>query len=203
MIYILSKLALKTCHNKLPFRLSYIVLDLLWVFLSLTTFYLVSDIEKIITTVLLSLLFFIVSITDFKYMLIPNVVVYCFTFIGLINTIFDSSLSMLNSLLGAVASFLLFWGIGWLGKVAFQKDALGGGDVKLAAVLGLFIGWQGIFVMLFFGSFCALIAYGFTYILRNKSHPYIPFGPFLIVGSIVAIIPHNIITSNLQKIYSG
>ncbi|MCK5126289.1 MAG: prepilin peptidase [candidate division Zixibacteria bacterium] len=191
MIYLLSKFSLNTCQKILVFSPRYFLLDLLWVVLGFLTFSFIPNIEKAIVTGLLLLLFFIVCITDFNFLLIPDVVLFGFALVGILNILLGNSTSAFDAFLGAVVGFSLFFGIGWLGKLAFKKDALGGGDIKLVVVLGLFIGWQGIFIMLFIGSLSALILVCIIRLIKNQTQPHIPFGPFLVLGSIVAYIWGN------------
>ncbi|MCP4553734.1 MAG: prepilin peptidase [Bacteroidetes bacterium] len=194
----LSKLALKTCGKTLKFNLSYIALDILWLIFSAVGIYYLSDIERSLITSLLLLLFLIICIADFNYMLIPNAVLYFFTFAGVMIWLFGKTITIQETLIGASVGLLIFWGIGWFGIIVFRKEALGGGDVKLAAVLGLFIGWQGIFPMLFIGSVTALIAYGLVFLSYRKLKYQIPFGPFLALGGIVVYI----FGEDFIKIYS-
>lgn len=69
---------------------------------------------------------------------------------------------------------------GVLGKLAFKKEAMGGGDVVYMAMWGTYIGWKGallaIVIACFVGSF-----YGVGRMWVKKDH-YLPFGPFLSIG---------------------
>lgn len=72
-----------------------------------------------------------------------------------------------------------------VGKVLFKKEAMGAGDVILAAGLGAFLGWTGFLFSLFAASILGVII-GLT--LRIiKGQEYIPFGPYLAFGAISSI----------------
>jgi leader peptidase (prepilin peptidase) / N-methyltransferase len=81
---------------------------------------------------------------------------------------------------GAAAGFLTLWAIAAAGARIWKKEALGGGDIKLMAGVGLWLGWRGVFFTLFGGSLlgtlwtAALLARG-----RFRRGSYLPFGPFL------------------------
>ena len=63
---------------------------------------------------------------------------------------------------------------------------MGGGDIKLLAMIGAFTGWQGVIFVVFFSSFIGSVA-GILYIVisgRGSKSP-IPFGPFLALGAYV------------------
>ena len=86
--------------------------------------------------------------------------------------------------LGGATGFLLMLGIALLGELIWKKEALGGGDVKMMAALGLLIGWKGILMALFMGSAAgavpALLLIAFKKLERGA---YLPFGPFLALGA--------------------
>ena len=63
-----------------------------------------------------------------------------------------------RSALGAGCGFGALWLVAVLGKLAFKKDAMGGGDVKLMAMFGAFFGWQALPFILFFGSLLGSVA---------------------------------------------
>lgn len=58
-----------------------------------------------------------------------------------------------NSVAGAAFGYLLLWTVGVLGALAFRKEAMGMGDMKLFACIGAFFGWQGSLVVLALASF--------------------------------------------------
>lgn len=87
---------------------------------------------------------------------------------------------------GAAVGAGTIWVIGTLGKLVFRKEAMGFGDVKLMGFLGAFIGWKGFVVALVLACFVGAI-YGIgVKILKRTS--YLPFGPFLAMGSVAVIL---------------
>jgi leader peptidase (prepilin peptidase)/N-methyltransferase len=102
-------------------------------------------------------------------------------------------LSLVNSLLGALAGGGLVYLTGVLGKLAFKKESMGGGDVKLMAMLGAFLGWKLailiFFLAPFFGAPIGL------YIKFVKKQDIIPYGPFISLAAFVAMLWGNKILS--------
>ena len=91
----------------------------------------------------------------------------------------------LSAATGAAFGAGALWVIGTLGKLAFRKEAMGLGDVKLMGFLGAFIGWKGFITALVLACFAGA-AYGIVRkIVKKDSH--LPFGPFLAAGSIAVI----------------
>jgi leader peptidase (prepilin peptidase)/N-methyltransferase len=62
----------------------------------------------------------------------------------------------------------------------FKKEGMGGGDVKLLAMIGAFLGWKAVFLTIFLSSLIGSITGIVVMILKGKDFKYaIPFGPFL------------------------
>ena len=130
----------------------------------------------------------VATFTDLDRMIIPNRITLPGIILGLlINTLIspgDIWKYLLGALVGA-ASLLL---IAFLGEWIFKKESMGGGDLKLAALVGAFLGWQSVLLSLF----AAILAGALTGIVliilgRRERQQYIPFGPFIAIGTMVAI----------------
>jgi len=90
--------------------------------------------------------------------------------------------SLGGMLLGGAAIYI----VGFIGEFILKKEAMGGGDIKLMAMIGAFIGWRltllTFFVAPFFGS-----AAGIALILKNKKNSVIPYGPYISLAAIISI----------------
>ena len=65
---------------------------------------------------------------------------------------------------------------------------MGGGDIKLLAMIGAFLGWKSVLVSIFFGSLIgAVISILLIFIGLKKRTDYIPFGPYLSLGAVIAL----------------
>ncbi len=95
---------------------------------------------------------------------------------------------LLPAVLSALSFFLLVILIDMAGRFLFKKESMGGGDAKLAAGIGACLGWQGAIVAFFLAVVLGcFIGVGLILSRRREWGTYIPFGPFLVVGSISAI----------------
>jgi len=94
------------------------------------------------------------------------------------------------------AGFVSFFLFGAIGKKIWKNDALGGGDVKLAAVLGLLLGWEKLLLAVLIASLIASVVLIIVRRVRGdgKNTEY-PFGPFLVLGMTVALLFGNRIIS--------
>jgi len=99
------------------------------------------------------------------------------------------SLGWRSSLIGAVSGFVFFYLIAVAGEKIFKKEAMGGGDIKMMAMVGGFIGWKGIILTTFLGSLLGSVIGVLTMIFAGKERgSLIPFGPFLAAGAAVSLI---------------
>ena len=85
--------------------------------------------------------------------------------------------------LGAAIGLVLMRLIAWLGRFAFGKDAMGGGDVKMMAMVGAFLGPAGVVLTLFVGALLGSIVFGPVSLRTGRP---VPFGVFLALGAGVA-----------------
>ena len=70
-----------------------------------------------------------------------------------------------------------------------REEGLGMGDVKMLAMIGAFLGWKAVLVTLILSSFAgALIGIGIIALSRGSMRLALPFGTFLAVGAIAAMI---------------
>jgi leader peptidase (prepilin peptidase)/N-methyltransferase len=90
-----------------------------------------------------------------------------------------------NSLIGLVLGGAPLFLIGWIWEKLRHVEAMGGGDVKLMAMVGTFLGWKGALLTIMLGALAGSVA-GVLLIAfkRHKMEKVIPFGPFLAAGAV-------------------
>ena len=92
---------------------------------------------------------------------------------------------LLASLLGAFIGGGVIYATGILGELVFKKESMGGGDVKLMAMMGAFLGWKSILFVFFLAPILAL-PIG-LYVKFKKKEDYIPYGPFLSLAGVIIL----------------
>jgi len=134
-----------------------------------------------------------VAFIDWDTMLIPDTLSIGGIIAGLIFSIFNGEIiyALISGIISGAA--LLFFAV--LGKWIFHKEAMGFGDVKLAGMLGIFVGWQGFIITLVIASFIGAI-YGIIMEIKEKlQDSKIPFAPFLAIGGMIAYITSKYIVN--------
>lgn len=125
---------------------------------------------------------------DLEHQLLPNVITLPGIAIGLI-----SSAVLPPGIVDAIIGVLVGGGVLWLiGEAYFRysgQEGMGGGDVKMLAMIGAFLGWRLTLVTLIFASFTGALAGGAVLASgRGGMKAALPFGTFLAVGAGVAAV---------------
>ncbi len=131
----------------------------------------------------------VITFIDLDHQLIPDKITLPGIPLCFLASFFIPWVSWTDSLLGIFAgggSLLL---IAWLYQVLAKKDGMGGGDIKLLAMLGAFLGWKAVLPVIFFGSVVGTIV-GVPLMLLKKADGKlaIPFGPVLSLGALVYLL---------------
>lgn len=94
-----------------------------------------------------------------------------------------------NSLIGFAAGGGFFYLVAVLGKAVFKKDAMGGGDIKMMAMVGGFLGWKGVILTTFMGSLSGSVVGISLILLKGREWgSRIPFGPYLAAGALISLL---------------
>lgn len=151
----------------------------------LISYYIYDFSYEFLATILVSGLVINIFVSDFKYMIIMDTpLVIVSILILILKTIFMGFKTMFISLASGLILFLFMLLIGIFGKKIFKREALGGGDIKLAAVIGIILGLRLGLVAIIFSSLLAL-PYALAVMMLGKDRE-VPFGPFLI-GSMALV----------------
>ena len=128
------------------------------------------------------------SLIDYDHQLLPDDITLPFMWLGLIANTFGVFTTLDSALWGAVAGYLSLWTVFQVFKLITGKDGMGYGDFKLLALLGAWMGWQSLLLIIVLSSFAgAVIGGGLIILGRDKSIP-IPFGPYLAIAGWIALL---------------
>lgn len=129
--------------------------------------------------ILLSLVLAI-ALIDARHYLIPDPLSLGGLVAGLALAPLPGPPSVLAALLGAVAGFAVLFVVGLAGEWMFKKPAMGGGDMKMMAMIGAFLGPSGAMLTIFLGALVGTIVFAPVAFRTDRE---VPFGVFLAVGA--------------------
>ena len=136
-----------------------------------------------------------ISVIDAKHYIIPNVLIVTGLILG---SVIVCAIAyqradvwyLLTRLIGAVAGWTVLWLIAVVGSAILRKKAMGGGDIKLMALNGLFLGaWPELVMVLAFSAFSGAIVGSALIIsgVKSRQSP-IPYGPFLAGAAVLVLL---------------
>lgn len=137
----------------------------------------------------------VITFIDLEFQIIPDVITLPGIVIGIIFASFllpdpflkinptDTLVGFTNSLIGLLLGGGLFYII-----AIVSRGGMGGGDIKMMAMVGAFMGWKAVLMVTFIGSLLGSIVGIFLMLLKGKDRKTkVPFGPFLAIGSIITL----------------
>jgi len=179
--FILLRGRCRNCRKRIPYKYPMVELFTGISFLSLYLTFGLSFIFAAYAILLSSLI--IVTVIDLEYKIIPDVITLPGIIIGLILSLFILPIPFINSLIGIMIGGGFFYLI-----AIVSKGGMGGGDIKLIAMIGAFLGWEGTLVTILMGSLIgSIIGIALIITKKKKRRDPIPFGPFLALGAVISI----------------
>jgi len=188
----------RKCKNKISIQ--YSLVEFISIFLFVNIYYLYGISLTSILLMILGLSFIIVFFIDLKHFIIPNSITFPMMALGFIKS-FDPNLNSMFpnyvlSLLGGLFGYGIIWSIIFFYKQIKKKEGMGLGDAKLLGVIGFWFGLKSIPFIIFLSSTIALISVIPDLLKKSKRmSSKIPFGPYIIVGTLVYLIFENEIDS--------
>ena len=136
------------------------------------------------------------AMIDFDTQLLPDSITLPMLWVGLLMNYFGVFVALEDAVLGAIAGYLILWSIYWLFKLATGKEGMGYGDFKLLAMLGAWLGWKMLPLVILLSSVVgAIIGVALMLFLSHDRSKPIPFGPYLAIAGWIALLWGSDITA--------
>jgi leader peptidase (prepilin peptidase)/N-methyltransferase len=177
----------RKCHTPIPLR--YPLVEFLMGLFSLLLLlrFGISTLYLIYLAFFASLL--LVSFIDLPHRIIPDVISLPGIVIGLVISFLHPQLSIKDSLIGALLGGGILYVVASGYRLVTKREGMGGGDVKLLAMIGAFIGWKGVLFTVLCSSFIGSIVGVILMIIASADSKYaVPFGPFLSLGAVIYVL---------------
>ena len=198
--YIIQGGKCKHCKNKIA--IFYPIFELLTGILFVLCYLSYKDVYPEIVNIIYACVFtssiIIIMISDIKYMIIPDEVLLFFGVVVIVIKLFleyklnnigsliDVGYNIIFMLKDGFIMFAIMYLIRLFGNLAFKKDSMGGGDIKLMTYIAIVLGWKLSIVVIFLGSFIAL-PISIINVYRKNEH-MLPFGPYLGMAALILFI---------------
>jgi len=176
----------RSCKN--PISLRYPVVEALTGLMSVALFMKYGPTVQFLLFLLFSAALLVITFIDLSHQIIPDAISIPGIPFGIGASFFIPTVSWLESLLGILVGggllFLIAVGYKWI----TGRDGMGGGDIKLLAMMGAWLGWKAIpFIILASSLIGLLVGGGSGLLLKKGLRAKIPFGPFLAIASLIYI----------------
>ncbi len=128
----------------------------------------------------------VITVIDLHHRIIPNEISLPGILVGFLFALLTGDITWWESLLGALIGGGIFFSIAYLYEKFAKREGLGGGDIKLLAMMGAWMGYQSVLIVIVISSLLGSLI-GIILMLKNKQNMQtaIPFGPFLAIGALV------------------
>ncbi|MFH1653444.1 MAG: prepilin peptidase [Pseudomonadota bacterium] len=198
--YILLLGRCRECKKRISIQ--YPIVEILSILLALMLWWHFRTIGRFLAYYFLLVLpLIIITFIDLRHKIIPDIFSIPGIFAGLaVRFIFAHPALRFHELLDSVIGVVVGGGFLFLVALGYEKlkkrEGLGGGDVKFAAMLGAFFGWQSIIFILLASSLIGLVVGIFTIVVLRKGRYFeIPFGPFMAFAAMLFLFYGNNIIS--------
>jgi leader peptidase (prepilin peptidase)/N-methyltransferase len=130
----------------------------------------------------------VITFIDLDHRIIPDIITLPGIPIGLVASFALPTISFKASVLGLLIGGGSLWLVAWAYNLIAKRDGMGGGDIKLLAMIGTIVGWKGVIFTVFASSVMGSFVGITIMLIKGKNMKYaIPFGPFLSIGAIAYV----------------
>ncbi len=134
----------------------------------------------------------VITVIDLRHQIIPDVISLPGIGVGLLASLIIPQINFLDSLIGILSGGGSLFVVATLYQWLFKREGMGGGDIKLLAMIGAFLGWKAVILTILSGSLIGSITGIIIMVSKGKDFKYaIPFGPFLSLGAVISLFYQN------------
>jgi len=181
--YLILKGRCRDCHEKISLR--YPLVETITALLSMFLFWKFGLSTKYLFSFIFTCALIVITFIDLDHQIIPDVITLPGIPVFFLIAIFFMGIPVLEALLGILIGGGCLFAIAFIYELITKREGMGGGDIKLLALLGAFLGWKSLFFILFVSSLLGAVVGVSVMIARGKDMKYaVPFGPFLSIAAV-------------------
>jgi leader peptidase (prepilin peptidase)/N-methyltransferase len=144
-----------------------------------------------------------IAISDGLIKIIPGEFTITGIVLGLLFSVIPGGLGLAWSLVGCVVGAGLIWVVGVVGTRMAGREAMGGGDIDLMAMVGAFLGTKAVFLTVFLGALIGTVVYGPLLLFRREWGQQVPFGVYLAFGAGIAFLAGDVLIREYLRLVLG
>jgi len=134
----------------------------------------------------------VISYIDLDYQIIPDAITLPGIALGVLAAVLALPIGLLDSVLGLLLGGGVLFALAWISPYLFGKEGMGGGDIKLLAMIGAFLGWKPVLLTMLIGAILgAIVGVALMALKILRRDQYLPFGPFLAFGAVISMFFHH------------
>ena len=173
----------RDCSGKISWR--YPLVELITAILSLVLFLKFGTTLIFLTFFIFVSVLIVITFIDLDHQTIPDVLTLPGIPIFFLLAIFVVKISWHEALIGILIGGGVLFAIAFVYELITKREGMGGGDIKLLAMIGGFLGWKSLIFILLFSSFSGAIVGITAMIIKKQDMKYaVPFGPFLSAAAV-------------------
>ncbi|MES2534520.1 MAG: A24 family peptidase [Pseudomonadota bacterium] len=179
----------KCAECKAPISIRYPIVELLTGVLSAVLVWCMGSGAAGLAALLFTYLLVAMTFIDADTQLLPDDLTLLLLWSGLLINLNATFVPLQDAVIGAAAGYLALWTVYWLFKLATGKEGMGYGDFKLLAALGAWLGWIMLPLIVLLSSLVgAVVGIALIVFKRHGRNIPIPFGPYLAVAGMIALL---------------
>ena len=173
----------RDCDGKISWR--YPLVELITAVLSLMLFLQFGLTLRFLIFFIFTAVLIVITFIDLDHQIIPDVLTLPGIPIFFLLAIFVVKIPWLEALIGLLIGGGVLFAIAFVYELLTKREGMGGGDIKLLAMIGGFLGWKSLIFVLLVSSFTGAIVGITAMIIKKQDMKYaVPFGPFLSAAAV-------------------
>jgi len=175
---------------KYPIPLRYLIVELITPIVFMLIYYKFRfEIMFLVLFLFFASLLIIIAFIDMELFVIPDKLTYPGIIIGILSCWIANNIRFQEVILGGIILGSIIYLLNLLSLVILKKEGMGGGDVTLAALIGVYLGYKLGLIALIIGAMIASFVNLFFILLKKRNWgEYIALGPYLSLGALITLI---------------
>ncbi len=179
----------KCRYCRAPISLQYFLVELITPLVTLWLFYYFGISWPFVIACVFAFALIVITFIDLELQIIPDVISLPGIPLCFVSSFVVPWVTPLDSLIGIAAGGGVLYGFALGYHLLTGKEGMGGGDIKLLAMIGAFLGWKGALATLVLAAFAGSFVGIALIVIKGKNFKYaVPFGPFLAAGALCALV---------------